>query len=218
MSKMIEMVVFDLDGVLLVHSSSWQIVLDHFGVSHYADLKKYIDRKIDYPEFMRRAIALWPKGTSLNDLEAILSDFKLMPGASELFEILKTAGIKTAIVSAGIDILAKKVGEILGADYVFANGFEIDRNGNLTGEGIPRVGMKEKDKVLKLISDKVNISLEKFLAVGDSSDDIAMFKECGYSIAFNSRDQLVKEAANAIIDTGNLLEVNNYIKEVECQK
>ena len=130
-----------------------------------------------------------------------------MTGARDTIGFLKDSGVKTAIVSAGIDVLANKVSKELGIDYVFSNGVKCDENGFLTGEGILNVKLMYKDETIKQISKKEGISLDKIAAVGNSCFDIPMLEISGLGIAFNPADECVSESADIVVEGDDLSKV-----------
>ena len=105
----IELIFFDMDGVLTDTISSWKHVHDYFGTSNERSVDEYLKGNIDDLEFIKRDVSLWKESdrlTSKNVLQNILSDIPLMKGAEKCISFLRENKIKTAIVSAGLDILA----------------------------------------------------------------------------------------------------------------
>lgn len=129
-----KIVVFDMDGVLADIKSSWQFIHEAFGANNQENVKRYTKKEITYEELMRRDIALWGQ-VHINKIKEILSGAPLMRGATETLTVLKRAGLRTALISAGISVLADRLAALLGLDYVFANKVLTDQNGFLTGEG-----------------------------------------------------------------------------------
>ncbi len=86
----------------------------------------------------------------------ILYAIPVIPGVKECISFLKKHHIKTAIVSAGLDILAEKVANDLGIDYVFANGVKVGTDGRLTGEGVLQVELMHKEKNVKALAQKLH--------------------------------------------------------------
>jgi hypothetical protein len=97
----VELVCFDMDGVLTTGVSSWVRVHEHFGVSNEAALQLFVNGEIDDLEFIRRDVALWMRNgpVAYRDIERVLAEPPLMPGAIETVEALHDAGVATAIVS-----------------------------------------------------------------------------------------------------------------------
>ena len=209
-----EFVAFDLDGVFVDIISSWVWIHDHFGVNNDASLMAYMRGEIDDFEFMRRDIALWhdkKERLHVNELKKILSNVPMIPGAKETIEALKFKGIKTAIISGGLDILGNKVAEELNIDHVVANGLKLDEDGYLLGEGILKVVLMDKGKALLKLLKEMNIEPGKCVSIGNSHIDVPMFECSGLGIAFNPSDALVREKADIVIEKKDLREILRYI-------
>ena len=202
----LEIVVFDMDGVLVDVKSSWQFIHEAFGANNVENLKRYVEGEITYRELMRRDIALWGR-VHIGKIRSILSNVPLMPGATEAFAGLKEAGLKTALISAGISVLADRLQAILKLDHVFANKVLTDRRGFLTGEGEEIVGLLDKFSVLRKLASSEKVSLRKCAVVGDSSYDIPMFGQAGLSIAFNTNDSKVRKSADVVVEKKDLREI-----------
>jgi phosphoserine phosphatase len=184
-----KLVAFDLDGVLVEEPSAWWTLHHAFGTYEASkeNLRAYEAGVFDYPEFMRRDIRLW--GTrSIVEVKTILHNFTLSKGASDVCDILRLRGYQLAILSAGIDIVAKAVSEKLGIQYWIANGLEVDGEGLLTGEGIFRVDLKEKEKALGELIKPLGVRLSNVVGVGDSKYDVSFMRACGAGIAFVNDD------------------------------
>ena len=122
----VELVCFDMDGVLIDVGSSWVMVHRHFGVENEASLRAYLNGEFDDREFIRRDAALWlrlkPK-LRREDFEAIFRVPPFMAGVQRTVATLKAEGIEVAIVSGGVDVMAENVARRLEITRVAANGF-----------------------------------------------------------------------------------------------
>jgi len=211
----IQLIFFDMDGVITDTISSWKYIHDYFGTSNERSVNDYLEGNIDDLEFIKRDVSLWKENgklTNIQKIENILSQIKLIKGAKECFTHLHKKRIPTAIVSAGLDILAQRVAKNLGIKYVFANGIKQDRNGNLTGDGILNVQLMYKDKNVRFLAQKLNIPLRNCAAVGNSCFDIPMFETCGIGIAFNPEDQCVREFADIVVEEKDLRQLFTVLK------
>jgi phosphoserine phosphatase len=202
-----KLVAFDMDGTLVDAKSSWGAVHEHFGDHNDEGLRLFNAGEIGDEEFIRRDIAVWwrhNRQIGVDDLESILASVPLMPGARELLDGLHRAHVRTAIVSGGIDVLAKRVGRELGIDIVLANGFRVDRTGRLTGEGIIRVPIRDKESVLAKLQADLGISPEETGSVGNSEIDVGMFRRSSVGIAFLPEDELVRSGATDVVEEKDL--------------
>jgi phosphoserine phosphatase len=209
-----KLVVFDMDGVLVDIESSWVHVHNHFGVDNNHSLQAYLDGEIDDLEFIRRDVALWmdkDPSLTMDRIRRILSDAPMMKGAAETIRRLKDMGCKTAIVSAGIDILAERIAVELRMDLFFANGFISDCAGRLTGEGILNVGLGEKGEKVDMIADLLGYEKNDVVSVGNSRYDIPMFEVSRIGIAFCPIDEDVREKADRVIEEKDLTRILDVI-------
>jgi phosphoserine phosphatase len=211
----LELVIFDMDGVLTDIISSWKYIHDYFKTSNERSVNEYLKGEIDDMEFIRRDAILWKengKPTTINRIADILSDVQLMKGAKESIDTLKRNNIETAIVSAGLDILSDKVATKLGINYVYSNGVKTDKEGHLNGEGIVGVRLMYKDLTVRKLADQLNLPFERIAAVGNSCYDIPMFEITGLSIAFNPEDDCTRAKADVIIEGKDLTKILPVLK------
>ena len=204
---MARLVVFDMDGVLADVQSSWVYVHRHFNVNNDHSLYAYLRGEIDDLEFIRRDIKLWKDkepDISTHRIGDILKGVPLMPGASNAVSQLRKRGVKTAIVSAGIDLLAERIAGELGMDHQLANGFVADGHGTLTGEGILRVKLMDKGDAVSEVGARFGVVPEDIVSVGNSSYDVSMFERSGKGIAFRPSDDKVREMADAVVEHDDL--------------
>jgi phosphoserine phosphatase len=211
----IELVVFDMDGVITDTISSWKFIHDYFGSSNERSVDDYLKGKINDMEFIKRDVSLWKENglpVTKQKLVEILSEVPLMRGAEKCMSYLKKKGVKTGIISAGLDILADDVALKLGIDHIFANGIKTDEEGRLTGEGIIGVRLMYKDESVKKLSEQAGVPFQRIAAVGNSCFDIPMLNKCGLGIAFNPEDDCVREAADIVIEGKDLSKILSVIE------
>jgi len=208
------LVVFDMDGVLVDAESSWVYVHRRFGVNNDHSLYAYLRGEIDDLEFIRRDIRLWMEKDpelTVSKIQEILAEVPLMPGARETIKAISDRGIKTAIVSAGIDLLADRVADELGVDVDMANGLITDNRGRLSGEGILRVKLMDKGDSVSEVATRLDIPKEQVVSVGNSQYDVTMFERSGMGIAFMPSDDHVRQSANAVVEEKDLRGILKYI-------
>ena len=208
-----KLVAFDMDGTLIEEDSCWWVIHRHFGTHEkaLANLKAYECGEIDYCEFMRRDIALWQPRPHISQIEKILGRLQPTPNASEVISEIKRRGYELAMITGGIDILAKRIAHQLGIQHVLANGLAVDGRGYLTGEGIFRVEPCLKHETLAKLADGLGMTLDDCVAVGDSKYDFNFLKHAGLAVAIGSDSVLSGVADIVIRDFKHLPQLLDYL-------
>ncbi|MHA1902461.1 MAG: HAD family hydrolase [Candidatus Thorarchaeota archaeon] len=207
----IKLVVFDVDGTLTIHSSIWWRLHELFDCTEEG--KKYYDQyfagEITYDEWASFDAGLW-REKPLSEVMRIVKETELVPGAEDTVRTLKEHGIKVALLSGGLDLLADDIAERLSIDYVLTNRLE-HQNGLLTGNVEVLVGWGGKVKELEQIVEHFSVTLEETAFVGDGRNDISALSVSGLSFAFNPEDEEVAKAAQIVIKKMDLREILNHI-------
>jgi phosphoserine phosphatase len=213
--KDIRLAAFDMDGTILREDSSWAALHRYFKTTERENesLKLYTAGEIHYEEFMRRDISCWPQNLHISEIERVLSNYKIRDEAYTTIERLRQKGVKTALITAGIDILAKEVARDLGMEIWVANGLKVDNAGRLTGEGIGNVDPSRKDIAFTNLLSKLGIKSESTIAVGDTVYDLSFLKAAGIGFFLsNENDVTLNEG---IIRIQRLSEIFAYMHENE---
>jgi phosphoserine phosphatase len=206
----LRLVALDMDGTLVDVSSSWHVVHQHFGGNNDEGLRRFLANEIDDEEFIRSDVRIWRRHApdlTVFDLEQILEPVPLMPGAAELVDGIHARGARTAIVSGGLDILARRIARELGIEVALANGLRVDAEGRLTGEGIVRVPIHDKEGVLAGLQSQLGVRPEETASVGNSEIDVGLFRRSHVGVAFLPEDEDVRRAATAVVTERNLARV-----------
>jgi phosphoserine phosphatase len=210
----LRLVALDMDGTLVDVASSWGAVHDHFGDTNVDGLRQFMNGEIDDAEFIRSDIRIWWKhrpDLTVDEIEGILAGVPLMPGAASLIDGLRAQGIQTAIVSGGLDLLAYRVARELRIDLALANGLRVDAQGRLTGEGIVRVPVHEKEGVLARLQEQLKVTPDESAAIGNSEIDVGLFRRCRIGVAFRPADETVRTGATVIVEEKDLALVLPYL-------
>ena len=162
MDSVCRCVVFDCDGVLVDSVSSWKTLHDGFGTDNSKNLSRFIAGEISDVEFMRSDIAMWKairNPIHEDELFRMYSGIGLMKGARETVQKLQDAGIYVAIVSAGVDLFVSSIAAMLNVDDWIANGFEFDKDGYLTDNGVCRLHASGKGDVISRLMQMLGFFL-----------------------------------------------------------
>ena len=213
-----DLVCFDMDGVLTRVRSSWAWIHECLGVDSEPNYRAFCNGEIDEDEFMRRDIALW-KGAKpdirIRDIAVLFRDMPLIDGIQETVACLNDCGIKSHIVSGGIDLAAEMLAKEFGFTGYIADHICTNDDGSLTGEGVKVVDLADKGLVVKPLMERYGVKKERTISIGNSFTDIKMFESKGASIAFNPSDPYTEEAATYVVRSENIADVLDYILEDE---
>ena len=211
-----DLVCFDMDGTLTKLRSSWCWVHSCFEVDNEPAYQAFCNGEIDEPEFMRRDIALWTNknpDVTIRDIAVLFRDMPLIDGIQETIACLKANGIRTVIISGGIDLAAKMLANEFGFDDYIADEVLSYEDGRLTGEGKMNVDLRDKGINVRQYIEKYGTTMERTVSVGNSFTDIPMFKNSGMSIAFKPTDPYTQEAATHTIFSENIADILDFIME-----
>ncbi|KAH3743621.1 phosphoserine phosphatase [Pelomyxa schiedti] len=211
-SRKIKLAVFDLDGTLSAERNSiWKRLHIRLGCEAQAahNAERFFAGEIGYEEWAKADTILW-KGTPLSVVLEEARATEIAAGAVELLDALHRHGIATAILSAGLDVLANHFASILGIKHVAVNEL-VCENGAVTGD-VKVIVPWDKTIKLREIAQGLGVDLEDVAFIGDGPNDIAAFGIVGLPIAVNVMSESVSAAARHTI-TGDLRQVLPLLTE-----
>ncbi|GAB4399437.1 MAG: phosphoserine phosphatase SerB [Rhodoferax sp.] len=161
----------------------------------------------DYKTSLRQRVALLA-GVSVEQIDALYAQrLQINPGAAELVQALRRAGLKTLLVSGGFTHFTDRVKARLGLDFARANVLEVV-DGRLTGRLLDQdwgdiCDGEEKRRTLLQTCVQLGIAPEQAIAMGDGANDIPMMQAAGISVAYHAKPA-VRAQAKVCIDSGGL--------------
>lgn len=205
-------VIFDMDGVLFEGSNFWLDLHRRFG----GDVEQallLLDRYVesDYDTLAEKIVGEQWRGKPAAPYFELVAERQYQSGARETLVSLRERGIRTAIVTAGPDLLAERAQEELGIDLVRANGVEI-RDGRLTGRSKVMVRDSEKGVVGLEVLRELGVEPAEAAAVGDGDADAHLARLVGTSIAYDSSSQRLRDATQHCLEHGELRRVLELIE------
>ncbi len=167
----------------------------------------------DYKESLRQRVALL-RGVQVDHLERVFAErLRFTPGARELIDAAKAAGLATLLVSGGFTFFSDRVKAHLGIQFARANVLEVE-DGRLTGRMVDQpwgdiCDGQEKRRTLLELASLMAIDPRQAIAVGDGANDLPMMGVAGLSVAFHAKPAVRAQAMVAINSGGldRLLEV-----------
>ncbi|MDR7148705.1 phosphoserine phosphatase [Hydrogenophaga palleronii] len=165
----------------------------------------------DYKESLRQRVALL-RGVTIADMEHVYVErLRINPGAAELIQACKAAGLKVLLVSGGFTFFSERVRQTLGIDFTRANVLEVESGpncGQLTGRMVDQAwgdicdGAEKRRTVLEVAS-LLGIEPSQCIAMGDGANDLPMMGAVGLSVAYHAKPA-VRAQAKVAINTGGL--------------
>jgi len=154
--------------------------------------------EIDYPESLRRRVALLA-GLSEDVLQDVYDDkLRLSPGAETLVAACRAKGVRLLLVSGGFTFFTGRLKDRLGFDDTISNVLEIE-SGRLTGRVLGTiVDADAKAAKFRQVAQRLGASREQTLAIGDGANDLKMMAEAGTSIAYRAKPVVRAQASCAL--------------------
>jgi phosphoserine phosphatase len=168
----------------------------------YAGVKKQVaditeramQGELDFAGALKERVAL------LGGLEEITIDrclaerIRPSPGATTLVRTMRARGAETILVSGGFTAFVAPIAKQIGFDRFEAN-ILAAREGKLTGRTEGRiVDSRVKHDVLSEARNRLGLSADETIAIGDGANDIPMVKEAGLGIAYRAKPALAAVA------------------------
>ena len=158
--------------------------------------------EMDYAQSLRRRVDLL-RGLEASALARVYDErLQLSPGAEAMLAAMRSAGVKTLLVSGGFSFFTERLKARLGLDYSISNTIEIV-DGRLTGRVVGDiVDADGKAAKLRAVRAELGIPKEATIAIGDGANDLAMMAEAGVSIAYRAKPVVRGKADYALDHSG----------------
>lgn len=198
-----KLICLDMDGVIFEADNFWSMLHEELGTKEQAKPleEKYL--KEDASRLAEEVIGKLWKGKDAERYYRLIKDSRYNPGAKEACAQLRKKGYSILLLTAGPLDLALRAQEDLGIEHVMANEILIE-DGIFNGKYRWLIDPNNKAEVLADFCLVNGFSIEEVVVVGDNEEDIPLFSKAGHSIAFNSKSDKLKKAADAVIDSEDL--------------
>ncbi|GAC1040694.1 phosphoserine phosphatase SerB [Rhizobium sp. No.120] len=199
-----KLLIADMDSTMIGQECIDELAAEVGLKEKVADITaRAMNGEIAFEPALRERVALL-KGLPLSVVDGVVAKrITLTPGGPELIATMKTKGYYTALVSGGFTVFTSRVGATLGFDENRANVL-LEENGILTGlVEEPILGKQAKVDALNEIAERLGISTDEALAVGDGANDLGMLQLAGSGVALHAKPT-VSAQARMRIDHGDL--------------
>ncbi|MCF4165679.1 phosphoserine phosphatase SerB [Zavarzinia compransoris] len=159
--------------------------------------------ELDFEQALRARVARL-KGLPETVLQTCFDErVGFTPGGRQLVRTMAANGAHCALVSGGFTFFTHRVAAHLGFHENRANVLGIAA-GALDGTvAEPIVGASAKLSSLRGLTDRLGLSQDETLAVGDGANDLPMIEAAGLGVAYHAKPK-VAAAARARVDHGDL--------------
>jgi len=211
---------FDFDGTLFDGETIELICRDYPEVySRICELnQKGVQGFLDFGNLFLQKVQLF-EGIPVETIQRrLIEEQKYFKGASNIISALKNDGFTVVVLSGGFNPALAVAQKALGFDSYFGNDL-VENNGILTGfvRG-PCMHQESKGELISKLYEITGASKIDSVAVGDGRNDVSMFHEVGFSVAFCSRSKALREVASVCVDEPDLTLVYNKISEYNKSK
>ena len=208
-------VAFDFDGTL---SDSEMTVLlgDQNGTAEdMVDItERAMNDELEYAESLRHRCALL-EDLSDEQAQAAFDQVELRPGAADVIEALREAGVFVAILTGGFErgVAAALETEGVEVDAIVANRLPV-ADGKLTGKVEGALIEGTKDDALEVLTATIGADRTDTIAVGDGANDLPMLQVAGLAVGFDPKPA-VAPSCDTIVETmpelQNILEAESVL-------
>jgi len=176
----------DLEGCLA--PEIWPILGQHFGVPELSLTTRELG---DFSELMHRRVdATRTHGITLEQLQVVAHSVEPYLGARDFLARLRQLG-QVIIISDTFHEFSEPLITKLGGHNLFANHFELDERGMLSGFKLRIRGQKER------IVSGFHSAGFLVAAMGDSLNDLSLLRSCDYPVLFRPVEALRVEFPTA---------------------
>jgi len=178
----------DLEGVLA--PEIWPLLGERLRVPDFALTTRDLG---DFDELMRRRVsAARAAGLTLRDLQKIAHEVGPYIGAREFIERLRAMG-NVIIISDTFHEFSDPLASRLGGVNLFANQFEVDARGLLSGFKLRIRGQKER-----IVSGFKSAGFA-VAAMGDSLNDLSLLRSCDFPVLYRPVKTLLDQFPGASV-------------------
>jgi len=207
----LELVAFDVDGTLVCGPDGltvWEVLNRRYLGTSDVNRERYalyLRGELSYEEWVALDIEGWrAAGATRAEMVREIAPLRLVDGARETIAELRGRGCRLAVISGTLDLLLDTLWPDHSFDEVRTNRIEFDPSGRIAGWQATRYDMEGKARALREMAERAGLPLARCAFVGDSSNDVWVAREAGFSVAFNPRSPELESVASAVVHSDDL--------------
>jgi len=195
------LVAFDFDGTLSDSEMTVLLGNQNDTADDMADItERAMNDEIEYAESLYQRCALL-EGMDDETAQAAFDQVQLRPGAADVIEALREAGVYVCILTGGFErgVEAALEAEGVEVDAIVANRLPVE-DGTLTGAVEGPLIEGTKDDALDIVTTIVGEDRADTIAVGDGANDLPMLEVAGLAVGFDPKPA-VAPSCDTIVET-----------------
>jgi phosphoserine phosphatase len=217
-----DLVAFDIDGTLVVSPDGvtvWEVLNQKFLGTTEMNKERYAlykEGELTYSDWVALDVAGWRKaGATREEIVSGFAPLKLVPGARETLSALQENGIGLFAISGTLDLMINTLFPDHPFERIFANELHFDDGGNIAGWLATPFDMEGKPRALRMIASMKSVPLDRCAFVGDSSNDVWIAREAGFTVAFNPDSDELEKLAGAVVRSSDMRDILPHLLEPE---
>jgi len=189
-----QLLVFDMDSTFIQIEVIDELARQH-GVGEKVSIvtEAAMRGELDFSESLISRVACL-EGLAESTINSIADNLPLSSGVAQLVEQSHIRGVKVAIVSGGFTPFVQRLKNSMELFEVRANNLEI-KNEKLTGKVLGQiVDAQIKADFVNQLKQKLDITKDDILTIGDGANDLLMMNESGFSLAYRAKPKVQAKA------------------------
>lgn len=207
---------FDFDGTLLNGETIESILKD------YPEIQKRVVEynqmgirgEVEFCELYIKKIQLFQNLPYEPILRRLKEHQEYFTGARDLIANLRANGWIVIVLSGGFEPALEVAQKNLNFNTYWGNEFVVRPDGIMTGyvRG-PCMHQESKGEIIQKILAMTGAKKKDCMGVGDGRNDVSMFREVGFSVAFCAKSKALREIATHCVDEPDLNLVWDLMKD-----
>ncbi len=188
------LLIADMDSTMIQQECIDELADAAGAGAHVAGITaRAMNGELDFEDALRERVGLLAGLPESVIAQVIRDRITLMPGAAVLLATMKANGAYAALVSGGFTAFTRHIAQVLGFDENRANTLVV-AEGRLTGKvADPILGRAAKVLALQEISQRLAITPDEAIAVGDGANDLGMLGLAGAGVALHAKPSVQAE-------------------------
>lgn len=201
-----DLVAFDVDGTLVNSPNDWtvwEILNERFtGTAEHNKQRfaEYKSGRLSYADWVALDVRGWQEaGATRGQLIEAFSALRPVGHAQQALDSLREAGCLLIVISGTLDLMLNTLLPEANFDEVYANHIGFDDNDLISHWNPTPFDMDGKAALLRAVSIRHGLRLERCAYVGDSFNDLWVARTAGFSVAFNPKCDELAESSDLVV-------------------